>query len=1160
MFQIYHSNQLNRLKDLLVVLMKKNPPADPFEDETVVVQSPRMAQWLNLEIAQSMGISASIDFLSADRFIWQQFKSVLDDLPEQNPFNKMSMTWQIMKILPECLDDPDFSPLAYYLKNDDLGRKRYQLSQKIADIFDQYLLYRPKWIDAWSRASDQEISTWRDDPHHAIPQWLGAQCWQAKLWKILADKIAACHCQNGKVYHRAGSYKDFLSELGSKKSLKYLPKRIFIFALSSLPDASLQVLLGLAKHCDVHFLMSNPCRYYWGDIADPALLCKRFAQSRPKLTLDQGEIIYLAETSWQKNATHRAWALSEDIEAEVGNPLLASMGAMGRHFLYQLYRLEQNEIDAFVDIEPDSLLHRLQADILALHDSSLSLDLATSDRAIIAMDDQSFSIHITHSVMREVEILHDNLLSMFESSPALTPKDIIVMMPNVDLYAPYVQAVFSGLSVKGDKQKIPFTISDVSGQQESPILVSFLALLSLNQTRATRENILSLLAVPSILNRFKINQDDFVLLKKWIDESGIRWGLYDKSPLQWSLPELTKNSWLFGLKRMLLGFAMGDGMFEGISAYDEVQGLQADLLGRFIDFIDALIRLENALKQSYNAAQWQTFIDQLLIDFYLEDDENTVLLTSIRQQINNLMTYTSEAQYTQTLSLFVLIEYLEKHLLTATNRQQFLTGKVNFCTFMSMRNIPFKVVCLLGMNDGSFPQNIVQLGFDLMATHRRRCDRSRRDEDRYQFLEAILSAQDKLYISYIGRNINDNSEKIPSVLVSELVNYCRLSFRLKNNQNATSEQAKKALSDFIHQQYPMQSFSRQYYTGTFKTYQSQWWSAIYDNTNNGPLIDGKVVKIPPVVQIKEVGINQLIHFLKHSCKFFFTQRLSVYFETADDTLDDDEPFSLNSLDQYKLKEQQFEYALQGKSQTALFAKIKATGELPLGEFAPLVFNQNLQSMEDLASRIQAEFTLAIEAVHVEICFEKGTVNEKYLLGELRDHCEHSLVRIKTGSMRSKDILALWVEHLCYCIVSSGALKSSLFAQDNAIFFKEVPADFAYQRLKELLYFYEQGLQRPIPFFVESAFVWAKFVHSIEADCFVYDELQFTSRTKGQEGALKEFNSARGFSEGNDAYIQRAFLTLEDNWLEFEKIAFTIFKPVLANITTIEYETLIEAKQ
>jgi len=1139
-FQVYHSNQLDLLKDLLVALMQQSPLENPFANETILVQSPGMAQWLQLQIAQVTGIAANIDFPLPASFIWQQFKELLQDVPDQSPFNKTAMTWQIMRLLPECLDDPDFVALLHYLEDDLQLRKRFQLSQKIADIFDQYLVYRPEWIEAWENCSEQELATWTIENKKSVPLWLGEQRWQAKLWKKLSISIEQNFAQHGKAYHRAGLYKDFLEKLNSQKTVKHLPKRIFVFGISALPQSYLQALLGLAKHCDVHFLVSNPCRFYWADIVDPKLLAKRFAQSRPKVSLAQGQLKNLEGSSWQKDQTHREWAMSNDPENEVGNPLLASMGKMGRDFLYQVYALEQQEVDAFVDINPDSLLHHIQADILDLQDRSSPLCSDLSQRTVIDVNDQSLCVHLAHSVMREVEILHDNLLAMFAADNALTPKDIIVMVPNIDSYAPYVQAVFSSVE---KNCYIPFSISDVSAQQENPILVSFLQLLNLNQSRYTREDIFALLEVPAILHRFKLSQDDFILLQKWINESGIRWGLHEKSAVQWHLPELPQNSWIFGLRRMLLGYAMGDVMFAGIAPYDEVQGLQGELLGRFIDFIDALIALETDLKQDYNAAQWQAFVYRLIDIFYLEDDQTNLPLTMIREQLDTLLMHTQQAQFTQPVSLFVLIEHLENHLANQSGSQRFLTGQVNFCTLMPMRSIPFKVVCLLGMNDGQYPRNIVPMGFDLMVGHRQRGDRSRREEDRYLFLEALLSAQDKLYISYIGRNINDNSEKMASVLVSELLNYCQQSFVLQANLSDPCRAAEKALLAFINRSYPMQSFSERYYQGAFKTYNPNWWNALSLKLSQGE----DEQKLPLDEPLIEVQLQHLKQFLKHPCKAFFNQRLDVYFELDENEQDNDEPFYLNNLQQYQLKNRQFTYALEGKPLDNLFTEVKATGELPLGEFAPLIFNKDLQSMCDLADLTAGYFVGEIETINIDIQFA-----EKRLLGELSDHCENGLVRVKTGTIKGKDILSLWVDHLCYCIAYGHHLNSSLLGQANGIYFEEVPADYAYKKLTELIALYEMGLQTPLPFFIQSAFAWITMVNLAQSDCYLLDDLSFEARAEGQKAALEIFTNSRGFAEGDDPYIKRCFDNLEDHWLAFETFALQVFKPILANISTIEY--------
>uniref|UniRef100_UPI003B9F6863 exodeoxyribonuclease V subunit gamma n=2 Tax=Aeromonadaceae TaxID=84642 RepID=UPI003B9F6863 len=156
MFTLYHSNQLDLLKELLVSRIRQTPLAHPFEREQILVQSPGMAQWLKLELAKAFGIAANIDFPLPASFIWEMFTRVLADVPRQSPYNKGSMSWQLMTILPALLDRPAFAPLAAYLGGDDAESlqdpeqvRLWQLCQKVADLFDQYLVYRPDWIARW---------------------------------------------------------------------------------------------------------------------------------------------------------------------------------------------------------------------------------------------------------------------------------------------------------------------------------------------------------------------------------------------------------------------------------------------------------------------------------------------------------------------------------------------------------------------------------------------------------------------------------------------------------------------------------------------------------------------------------------------------------------------------------------------------------------------------------------------------------------------------------------------------------------------------------------------------------------------------------------------------------------------------------------------------
>ncbi|HEY5715973.1 MAG TPA: exodeoxyribonuclease V subunit gamma, partial [Psychromonas sp.] len=354
-----------------------------------------------------------------------------------------------------------------------------------------------------------------------------------------------------------------------------------------------------------------------------------------------------------------------------------------------------------------------------------------------------------------------------------------------------------------------------------------------------------------------------------------------------------------------------------------------------------------------------------------------------------------------------------------------------------------------------------------------------------------------------------------------------------------------ALNAFLTFYYPMQSFSEAYYQGGVKTYNPNWWQALQDQKSAEQASENRRLALDqPLI---EVSLEQLKQFLKHPCKAFFNQRLDVYFELDNSEQDNDEPFSLDNLQRYCLKSQQFEYALEGKSLDALFAQRRAAGELPFGEFAALIFNKDLEQMEDLADLTASFFVGEIETIQVDIQFA-----EKRLIGELSDHCENGLVRVKPGGIKGKDILILWLEHLCYCIACGQNLNSSLFGQESGIYFEEVPADYAYKKINELIVLYEEGLQQPLPFFIQSAFAWCNLVHLLQPDCFLLEDLQFATIAEAQKAALDSFCSERGYCEGADPYINRCFENLEDYWDQFQPLALKIFMPILSNISSIEY--------
>ncbi|MSL28451.1 exonuclease V subunit gamma, partial [Escherichia coli] len=351
MLRVYHSNRLDVLEALMEFIVERERLDDPFEPEMILVQSTGMAQWLQMTLSQKFGIAANIDFPLPASFIWDMFVRVLPEIPKESAFNKQSMSWKLMTLLPQLLDREDFTLLRHYLTDDSDKRKLFQLSSKAVDLFDQYLVYRPDWLAQWEAGN--------------LVEGLGeAQAWQAPLWKALVEYTDELGQPR---WHRANLYQRFIETLESATTCPPgLPSRVFICGISALPPVYLQALQALGKHIEIHLLFTNPCRYYWGDIKDPAYLAKLLTRQRRHSFEDR-------ELPLFRDSENAGQLFNSDGEQDVGNPLLASWGKLGRDYIYLLSDLEgSQELDAFVDVTPDNLLHNIQSDILELENCAVA--------------------------------------------------------------------------------------------------------------------------------------------------------------------------------------------------------------------------------------------------------------------------------------------------------------------------------------------------------------------------------------------------------------------------------------------------------------------------------------------------------------------------------------------------------------------------------------------------------------------------------------------------------------------------------------------------------------------------------------------------------------------------------------------------------------------
>ncbi|MDU7304339.1 MAG: exodeoxyribonuclease V subunit gamma, partial [Escherichia coli] len=858
--------------------------------------------------------------------------------------------------------------------------------------------------------------------------------------------------------------------------------------------------------------------YYWGDIKDPAYLAKLLTRQRRHSFEDR-------ELPLFRDSENAGQLFNSDGEQDVGNPLLASWGKLGRDYIYLLSDLESSqELDAFVDVTPDNLLHNIQSDILELENRAVAgvniEEFSRSDnkRPLDPLD-SSITFHVCHSPQREVEVLHDRLLAMLEEDPTLTPRDIIVMVADIDSYSPFIQAVFG--SAPADRY-LPYAISDRRARQSHPVLEAFISLLSLPDSRFVSEDVLALLDVPVLAARFDITEEGLRYLRQWVNESGIRWGIDDDNVRELELPATGQHTWRFGLTRMLLGYAMesAQGEWQSVLPYDESSGLIAELVGHLASLLMQLNIWRRGLAQERPLEEWLPVCRDMLNAFFLPDAETEAAMTLIEQQWQAIISEGLGAQYGDAVPLSLLRDELALRLDQERISQRFLAGPVNICTLMPMRSIPFKVVCLLGMNDGVYPRQLAPLGFDLMSQKPKRGDRSRRDDDRYLFLEALISAQQKLYISYIGRSIQDNSERFPSVLVQELIDYIGQSHYLPGDEALNCDESEARVKAHLTCHHTRMPFDPQnYQPGNLQSYAREWLPA----ASQAGKAHSEFVQPLPFTLPETVPLETLQRFWAHPVRAFFQMRLQVNFRTEDSEIPDTEPFILEGLSRYQINQQLLNVLVEQDDAERLFRRFRAAGDLPYGAFGEIFWETQCQEMQQLADRVIA-CRQPGQSMEIDLA-----CNGVQITGWLPQVQPDGLLRWRPSLLSVAQGMQLWLEHLVYC-ASGGNGESRLFLRkDGEWRFPPLAAEQALHYLSQLIEGYREGMSAPLLVLPESGGAWLKTCYDAQNDAMLDDDSTLQkARTKFLQ-AYEGNMMVRG--EGDDIWYQRLWRQLTPETME-----------------------------
>ncbi len=746
---IFRASRLEALLDPLTTMMAEGRPTDVLAPHTVVAAHPGIKQWLTRELARRNGqggIVANLEVSLPSAWLDRLAQQVLgESAVALASYRRENLRWRIHA----CLDAMDDAQIRAYLSGSDVPRRRFQLADRLARIYTRYLVYRPDWLQAWAAG--------RTD----LPE----STFLAPLWKHLREQID--------LPHRGELLLSLARVLRSDAELDLPSEPLHVFGVSHLAPSEMAMLQAVARRRLVVLYVPDPCVEYWAGLRPEE------QRLRELVKLD---------------------VLPDDVEEaflEQGHPLLASWGRMGQHLMLGL----SDAADVVVDMrhwgddehaQPGHALNRLHSvqESLRRLDPRLIQPGRCGDPA--AQEDRSLRVHACHTRLRELEVLRDALLMERSKDPGLKPSQIVVMAPDIQAYVPLLGAVFGEAGAHGGP--LPYHLADVAVSRSHPLFTAFETLLALPQSRLTAPEVMDLLEVPEIARALNLDESGIEVLHAWLQRSRVAWALDGDYRAAFGVPAIEQHTFAWGMDRLLGGYVFGDSgdgervaqVIDGVAMMpiEGIHGPQAEVIGALDKLLQLLAEWHRDTALEQPASAWSERLARLITSIFRIDFMDAPAREALQQlqrftriidvdvdtDSSSATTPAEQAVKDPLLAFSVVREVLLERLSAAPERQRFLMGGITFCGMVPQRAIPFEVIAVLGLNDGEFPRVASDGGLDLMARYPRIGDRDVRNDDRYLFLETVMSARRALHLSYLGEGVRDGKLRNPSTPLAELLN------------------------------------------------------------------------------------------------------------------------------------------------------------------------------------------------------------------------------------------------------------------------------------------------------------------------------------------------------------------------------------------------------
>ncbi|WP_046112047.1 exodeoxyribonuclease V subunit gamma [Aquincola tertiaricarbonis] len=1101
MLQIHFANRLESLTTLLLARLGEDGRGDPLAAAQVIVASAAMQRHLTLAAADAHGICANVAFTFLAQWLWQQIGRVLPEVQAESPFAPDVMAWRVYAAFGDAAFVAAHPRLAAYLAEAD-DVMRLDLARRSAGLLEQYITYRPQWLQAWLAHEPAPLGT-------AEPAARADEAWQAALWRRIAAELQLKDDPARRLI-------DVLEQPGGVERAREagLPASAHVFALPAMPPMYIRLLQALGRCMALQVYVLNPCREYWFEV------------------IDRRRLAHLAREG--RDALH-----------EEGNHLLA---AWGRQTQAQIDLLVEAGGEALVD---DALFVAHEAPTLLAAVQNAVLDLVELPPASLHAD-RSIEVHRCHSLTRQLEVLQDQLLAMFSDPalPGLQPSDVLVVTPDLDAAAPLIDAVFG--TAPADRQ-LPFAVTGRPRSRINRCARALLELLSLLGSRLPASGLHGLLQQPVVARRFGLDADALEQVQGWLAEAGVRWAFDAQHRGSFGVPAEAHHTLDDGLARLFLGYALpaqATAPFAGRLPAGDAEGGEADTLGAFWRYARALAQLQRRCAVPHTPAGWQALLQQAMDQFIHPDDDELEDLRELRQAVQSLVEAMARGgladEGAQPLPLAVLRSALERAL-DDPARGGVPTGSITFSSMSSLRGLPYRVVCAIGLDDGAFPTATREAEFDLMALRPQRGDRQRRFDERNLFLDLLLAARDRLLLAYTGRSVRDNAELPPSVLVSELLDTLAPAVRQGRGALVVEHALQPFSADNFHVDTPLprRSFHREYAQAlavqrrqppAADTLPAAAFDLPEDDTEGDDATPGLPARPlfarplpPPEAAWRQVDIAQLAEFFRHPSRALLRRRLGIDLPQAADELQDDEPFVADRAGRQAMAARLLPLLLQGADAATVQALAEAGTEYPPGALGAQQRAAELAQLMQFAAQVrEATQQAPLPAQHVHLALD--VAGEPWQLqgsfAELRaegDGWRH--YRWHYDNTRPVDYLQAWLPHLLLNVQQPGTV-TRVWSRDGSFVLRPVPGAAA--TLRTLVDLYRQGLQAPLHFFPRTS--WA----------------QATGASRSQVEATWRRGPQRPFAEEADAAHRLVLRGLPDPLDEaFVQVADAVYRPLLA---------------